>query len=94
MVTSPDVTARLPRMQFRWGLDPPGVTAVPPLWDTSSVAGSVRARHWVVVGRSQVPGGRSPLSPLSGCLYRDVIWAIESLYPMLIQCNIAEIYGV
>ena len=28
-----------------------------------------------------------PLSPLSGCLYRDVIWAIESLYLIQIQCG-------
>ena len=34
----------------------------------------------------------SPRSPLSGCLYRDVIWGTESLYPIQIQCNIAEIY--
>ena len=34
----------------------------------------------------------SPLSQLSGCLYCDVTWAIKSLYPMLMQCNIAEIY--
>ena len=36
------------------------------------------------------PGGSSPLS---GCLYRDVIWGAESLHPIQIQCNIAEIYG-
>ena len=30
----------------------------------------------------------SPLSPLSSCLYRDVIWEIESLYRIRIQCNI------
>ena len=37
--------------------------------------------------------GGSPRSPLSGCLYRDVIWGTEYLYPIQIQCNIAEIYG-
>ena len=46
---------------------------------------------------SQPPPDRwwlpAPLSPLSGCLYRDVIWAIESLYPIQIQYNIAEIKG-
>ena len=36
---------------------------------------------------------RSPRSPLSGFLYRDVIWGTESLYPIQIQCNIAKIYG-
>ena len=35
----------------------------------------------------------SPRSPLSGCLYRDVIWGTESLYPIQMQCNISEIYG-
>ena len=37
-------------------------------------------------------GWFNPLSPFSGC-YRDVIWAIESLYQIQIQCNVADIYG-
>ena len=35
----------------------------------------------------------SPRSPLSGCLYRDVTWGTESLYPIQIQWNMAELYG-
>ena len=36
--------------------------------------------------------GISPRSPLSGCLYRDVTWATESLAPFK-WWNMAEMYG-
>ena len=35
----------------------------------------------------------SPRSPLSGCRFRDVIRGTESLYPIQIQWNMAELYG-
>ena len=35
----------------------------------------------------------SPHSPLSGCLYRDITWGTESLYPIQIHWNRAELYG-
>ena len=51
-----------------------------------------------LVSHQMAQGGPWPLwpnprSPLSGCLYRDVIWGTESLCPIVLQCNIAEIYG-
>ena len=54
---------------------------------------SCSTRHrWKAGDWSQV-GTLSPRSPLSGCLYRDVIWGTESLTPIQIQWNMAELNG-